>query len=57
VLRQSGLGKKMTVEQMFYELKKLSVMEIDEKKPLMTELTKKQKEIFGAFEIPLPQLT
>ena len=31
VLRTTGLGKKMTVEQMFYELNKLSVIEIDEK--------------------------
>lgn len=57
VLRESGLGKKLTVEQMLYELKKLSVLEIDDKKPMITELTKKQKDIFGAFEIPLPMLT
>jgi hypothetical protein len=30
----------MTVEQMFYELKKLSVIEIDEKNPMLTELTR-----------------
>ena len=57
VLRESGLGKKLTVEQMLYELKKLSVLEIDDKKPMITELTKKQKDIFSAFEIPLPMLT
>jgi transposase len=57
VLRSTGLGKKMTVEQMFYELKKLSVIEIDEKKPMLTELTRKQKDIFEAFKIPLPMLT
>ena len=57
VLRTTGLGKKMTVEQMFYELKKLSVIEIDEKNPLLTELTRKQKDIFEAFKIPLPTVT
>lgn len=57
VLRVSGLGKKMTVPQMFYELKKLSILEIDEKKPMITELTRKQKDIFAAFNIPLPTLT
>jgi transposase len=57
VLRTTGLGKKMTVEQMFYELKKLSVIEIDDKKPMITELTRKQKDIFEAFKIPLPMTT
>jgi transposase len=57
VLRDSGLGKKLTVEQVFYELKKLSVIEIDEKKPMITELTRKQKDIFNAFGIPLPVST
>lgn len=56
-LRESGLGKKLTVEQFFFELKKLSVIEIDERKPMITELTRKQKEIFNAFEIPLPVTT
>jgi transposase len=57
MLRESGLGKNFTVEQMLFELKKLSVLEIDNKKPMVTELTKKQKDIFGAVEIPLPMLT
>ncbi|MDY7027519.1 MAG: IS1634 family transposase [Spirochaetota bacterium] len=57
VLRESGLGKKLTVEQLFYELKKLSVIEIDDKKPIITELTRKQKDIFNAFGIQLPILT
>jgi transposase len=56
-LRESGLGKKLTVEQLFYELKKLSVIEIDDKKPIITELTRKQKDIFNAFRIQLPILT
>lgn len=57
VLRITGLGKKITVEQMFYELKKLNVIEIDEKKPMITELTRKQKDIFEAFKVPLPMVT
>lgn len=56
-LRETDLGKKQTVQSLFYELKKLSVIEIDEKKPMITELTRKQKDIFGAFEIPLPVTT
>jgi hypothetical protein len=34
-----------------------SILEIDEKKPMITELTRKQKDIFAAFNIPLPTLT
>lgn len=56
-LRESDLGKKHTVQSLFYELKKLSVIEIDEKKPMITELTRKQKDIFAAFGIPLPTTT
>ena len=57
VLKEKGLAKKLTVEQLFYELKKLSILEIDEKKPMITELTRKQKDIFSAFTIPLPNVT
>ena len=53
-LREKKLSKKFTVEQIFYELKKLSVIELDSKKPMISELTRKHKEIFEAFEIPLP---
>ena len=53
-LREKKLNKKFTVEQVFYELRKLSVIELDSKKPMVSELTRKQKDIFEAFEIPLP---
>jgi len=56
-LRECGLDKKLTVKQLFYELKKLSVIEIDEKTPIVSELTRKQKDIFEAFELPLPVST
>jgi len=53
-LREKKLSRKFTVEQVFYELRKLSVIEIDSKKPMVSELTRKQKDIFEAFEIPVP---
>jgi transposase len=53
-LREKKLSKKFTVEQVFYELRKLSVIEIDSKKPMVSELTRKQKDILEAFEIPVP---
>ena len=53
-LREKKLSKKFTVEQVFYELRKLSVIEIDSKQPMVSELTRKHKEIFEAFEIPIP---
>ena len=55
-LKASGLAKRYTVRELFYELKKLSVIEIGTKAPMVSEVTKRQREIFEAFEIPnLPQ--
>jgi transposase len=56
-LRETGFAKKHTIHELFYELKKLSVIEIDEKKPVISDLTRKQKDIFKAFNIPLPVST
>lgn len=53
-LRTTGLGKQLTVNELFFELKKLSVIEIGAKTPMVTEVTKKQRDIFKAFQIPLP---
>jgi transposase len=56
-LRQSKLNKKYTVEQLFYELRKLSIIELGSKRPMLSELTKKQKDIFEGFGIPQPAPT
>ena len=53
-LKTSGLAKHYTVHELFYELKKLSVIELGTKTPIVTEVTRKQRDIFEAFEIPEP---
>ena len=52
--KTSGLAKRYTVQEVFYELKKLNVIEIGAKAPMVTEVTKRQREIFEAFEMPEP---
>jgi hypothetical protein len=44
-----------TQEQLLRELKRIKVVELSEERTLLTELSKKQKEILKALGIPLPQ--
>ena len=52
--KAGGLEKPYTVQELFSELKTFSVIELGSKTPLVTEVTKKQREIFEAFETPEP---
>ena len=42
-------------EELFRELRRIKVVELSEERKLLTEFSKKQKDIFKALEIPLPQ--
>ncbi|MEW5814059.1 MAG: transposase, partial [Spirochaetota bacterium] len=56
-LKSGPLGKRYTLNELFYELKKLAVVTLGENQKILTEVTKKQREIFKAFDIPLPSMT
>jgi transposase len=56
-MRDKGLYATYTQEQLFRELKRIKVVELSEERTLLTELSRKQKDILKALGIPLPQQT
>ncbi|MEW5818381.1 MAG: hypothetical protein AB1798_23705 [Spirochaetota bacterium] len=56
-LKSGTLGKRYTMNELFYELKKLAMVTLGENQKILNEVTKKQREIFKAFDIPLPSMT
>jgi len=54
-MRDKNLYASYTQEQLLRELKRIKVVELSEERTLLTELSKKQKEILKALGIPLPQ--
>jgi len=53
-MKEKGLFSKYTVEEILYELKKIKRIDIGDGKVLFTEISKKQRELFMAFDIKLP---
>ena len=56
-MREKKLYATYTQEQLFRELKRIKVVELSEERTLLTELSKKQKDILKALGIPSPQQT
>ncbi len=56
-LKSGPLAKTYTMNEVFYELKKLSVVTIGENQKILTELSKRQRVIFETFGIAQPTLT
>ena len=54
-MKEKNLYASYTQEELFRELKKIKAVELSEDRTLLTELSKKQKDIFKAFGIPLPE--
>ena len=54
-MREKKLYATYTQEELLRELKRIKVVELSEERRLLTELSKKQKDIFKALGIPLPQ--
>ena len=50
-LKKNDLFKKFTIKEMICELRKLKITSIAEQPPILTELTKRHKQIFGAFNL------
>lgn len=55
-MREQQLFKRYTVREMLYELRKLRLVEMSNGKRVLTELSKRQKEIFKKFDIAFPSL-
>lgn len=56
-MKESGLYKKFTQEELMYELKKLKCIEFSSRKKILTEVSKTQKKLLEIFNIPLPVQT
>jgi len=54
VMGKEGINKEITVQELMYELKKIKLIRLGEKKMIVTEISKKQRELFQSFKIPLP---
>jgi len=53
ILKQSGLTKEYSFEKMLLQLEKIKAIVYDNRKVIIMELTKKQKEILGALNAVL----
>ena len=56
-MREQGLFNKYTVNELLSELKKIRMVEMENGKKFLTEVSKKQREILQKFSLPLPNLT
>ena len=57
VMRDTQLTKTYTVQEMMYELKKIRLIRLGEKKTIISEVSKKQRQLFEKFNIKLPAAT
>ncbi len=53
-MREKNLFKDYTLIEMLYKLKKIKIVEMENGRKYLTEISKRQKEIFQIFELPLP---
>jgi transposase len=55
-MREKTLSKKYTLEEIMYELKKLKMIQLQNKSKVLTEITKTQKELFKKLVKEIPRL-
>ena len=55
-MREEALSKKYTLEEIMYELKKLKMIQLQNRKNVLTEISKTQKELFKKLVNDLPTL-
>ncbi len=55
-MREKNLSKKYTLEEVMYEIKKLKIIELANKKKILTEVSKTQKELFNKIVNEIPKL-
>ena len=56
IMKEKGLYKTHTLQEIIYELKKIKVVETNNNNRFLTEISKKQKLICEQFNVPLPTL-
>lgn len=54
VMKEKDLYKTYTLSEVFFELKKLRIVTLTNGKNYLTEVSKKQRNLFEKFEIPIP---
>jgi hypothetical protein len=55
-MREKDLFKYYSLREIMYELKKLKIVEIHNGISYLTELSKRQREIFSKLEVEIPTL-
>ncbi len=55
-MREKRLSKKYTIEEIMYELKKLKMIELQNHRKVLTEITKNQKDLFKKLVDEVPVL-
>jgi hypothetical protein len=56
-MRKEGINKDLTVQELMYELKKIKLIRLGVRKTIITEVSKKQRELFQSFKIVPPTRT
>jgi len=57
IMRKNNLYKKYSLNEMIYEFKKIKLLELPDGQKIISEISKKQKDIFKIFDIQLPEIT
>ncbi len=57
IARQEQIGKDFIVQELMYEFKKITLIKLGERKTIITEVSKKQRELFKKFNIDYPVKT
>jgi transposase len=57
VMKEKDLYKTYTLSELFYELKKLRAVTLTNGNTYLTEISKKQRNLFEKFDIPIPVAT
>jgi len=56
IMRKNNLYKKYSMNEIIYELKKIKLLELPNGQKIISEFSKKQKDIFKIFDISLPEV-
>jgi transposase len=56
-MKEKKLYKYYTVDEVISEFKKIRIVKLGSNKTLLTEVTKKQRDLFKAFGIPIPRVS
>jgi transposase len=55
-MREQRLFKRYSIREIMYELKKIRIVEMNNGKSFLTEVSKRQREIFNTFDVEIPKI-